>query len=314
MFRLLRRFSTVKNSPHQSSVKALYISKKIDVVSIYQKKNVGRLLEDDYLLVSFPYSNFLPESPPKSLPISPESTIISPPRQRKLAQKALGLKDEEKYQGRHCVFFSHGAVVFFNCDEVIQKECLELGRTFSKSILDEVQSEDYDVKVDHNISSDTWCVLEPNRLLLHSLNLENITLISTVLGQAVALRHFEYQIDNLLESFDKPEQEPLNALRESKDVVVDVILKLGLLDLASENSSAWNDNRYYRLWKGLREEFEIEKRWRVLSTKTSVLQDNLKFKVELKHAERSTGLEIAIVVLISVELAVSLLGFLGFGH
>ena len=301
---------TQEPSRKPPNLKGVYFSQKIDVISLHQKKKIGRLLEDEFLVVSLPSLLPAQELMSDSARIIAEGPVV-PPRQRKLAQMSLDLKEEEQDKGRHCVYFAHGAVVFFNCDEETQRECLEESRPFAKSILEEVESEDYEVEVDPTISQEVWSAFLPNKLVVHTLDLQSVSVIATIIGQAVALRHFEYQIDTLLEEFDKVEKGPLRALRESKKAVVDVILKLGLLDQASEDSPAWQENKYHSVWKGLRDEFEIDKRWRVLSTKTDVLQDTLKFQVELKHAEKSTRLEVIIILLIFAELLISSLNFIG---
>lgn len=292
-------------------LKAIYTSRKIDVLSMYQKLKVGRFLEDEYLLVPLPLSSQPLTSTSNNAPqTSPGDAAATKAKRRTLAhQKAAssqqGLNEEEQDEGRHCVYFPHGAVVFFNCDDRVQRECLDTSKPFTKSPMGEEEVEEYEVEVDPNLGE--WCEFAPNRLIVRTLDLKNVAVISNVLAQAVALRHFEDEIDTMLEGFEaqKKEREAVKILKDSNKVLRDVMLTLGLLDHASESSPAWQDERYHQVWTGLRDEFEIEKRWRALQTKTNFLQDNLRFAVELAHARTSERLEIAIIVLITAELAIS---------
>jgi uncharacterized Rmd1/YagE family protein len=285
-----------------------------------QALQAGRLLEDEYLVVSLPDSAPTPTisaSPPLAASQSsaalgtpsPMTTIASPSRRRSPTQREVeDLGDEEKDQGRHCVYFSHGAVVFFNCDEKTQADCIEQGKKFTtKPKTSAMETEEFELEVEPSLSRHEWGKLAHNKLILQSLDLKSVSVISSVLAQAVALRHFEDEIDKLLENLEKSELDALKILKESNKVVRDVILTLGLLDHASKSSPAWHEARYHHIWVALRDEFEIEKRWRVLETKTSFLQDNLKFAVELANARTSERMEIAIIALISAELFVSVL-------
>lgn len=314
--------ATIENANLTSrthKLKAVYNCQRIDIVSMCEKMKLGRLLlENESLVVALPSISLATAHLMTTTVARQQSTIVdnagskittpaASTRRRDLAQRNLELKDPQEVQNdRYCVYFSHGAVVFFNCDDHAQLECLEQCRPFSRStpLMEPVDSEDYEIEINPDL--DTWSRFAPNKLILKSLDVKSVDVISLILGQAVALRYFENEVDKLLENFEKTELDAVRILRQSNKVVRDVILKLGLLDHVGGHSPAWEDERYYKIWSGLRDEFEIEKRWRVLQTKTTFLQDNLRFGVELAHARTSERLEVAIIILISAELGISL--------
>jgi len=304
---------TLSETPRTTRVKGVYLSRKIDVFSMYEQLKVGRLLmEDEYLIVPLTATSSVSTAQSQGAVVA--GTAIKRrdlSAQRSTQAPDLNMREEDlESSSRFCVFFSHGAVVFFNCDEKAEADGLEQAKRFSKATnLTPMQREEFELEIDPGMQS--YSKFVPNKLNLRSLDIKSVAVISNVLGQAVALRHFEDEIDRLLEDFEKRELEAVRILRESSKVVRDVILNLGLLDHASGSNPAWQEEEYHQVWAGLRDEFEIEKRWKVLQTKATFLQDNLRFAVELSHARTSERLEIAIIALISAELLISVYHLLG---
>jgi uncharacterized Rmd1/YagE family protein len=222
----------------------------------------------------------------------------------------------------YAVFFDYGAVVFFNCDEVLQTESIAHASKFCEGFLGggaNSGSDDFLVQVD--ASQEQWSEFKSNRLVLQKLDINNIRVISSVLGQSVALGHFEQVVDGMLQSFEKANNSGEGSgslqdrrsktvyekiLRESNNVLSEVIVKLGVLDRTRMRDTAWKYEKYFKIWEGLREEFEIDARWDIMNTKTDYLQHNMRFFVELLHSARSDRLEIIIIVLITLELLVGL--------
>jgi uncharacterized Rmd1/YagE family protein len=69
---------------------------------------------------------------------------------------------------------------------------------------------------------------------------------------------------------------------------------------------AWKDVRYGRVWEFLRAELEMEPRFETLDMKLNLIQDNLKYFLEILQARKSDFLEWTIIVLIAVEICLSL--------
>ena len=69
---------------------------------------------------------------------------------------------------------------------------------------------------------------------------------------------------------------------------------------------AWKYVQYGRIWEHLRSELEVEQRFETLDMKLALVQDNLKYFLELLQARKSDSLEWTIILLIGVEICLSL--------
>ena len=95
-------------------------------------------------------------------------------------------------------------------------------------------------------------------------------------------------------------------MRESNTVLSEVIVKLGVLDRTKMRDTAWKYEKYFQIWEGVREEYEIDARWGIMHTKIEFLQHNMRFLLEIMNSHKSERLEWMIIILISFELLVSL--------
>eukprot|EP00511_Aplanochytrium_stocchinoi_P000990 CAMPEP_0204842000 /NCGR_PEP_ID=MMETSP1346-20131115/44350_1 /ASSEMBLY_ACC=CAM_ASM_000771 /TAXON_ID=215587 /ORGANISM="Aplanochytrium stocchinoi, Strain GSBS06" /LENGTH=455 /DNA_ID=CAMNT_0051980515 /DNA_START=95 /DNA_END=1462 /DNA_ORIENTATION=- len=324
-----------------SNVRAYYIAKKIHTVAMFQKVygKHKHWLELDCVIVEFPDKG------------------------------TNGYTQTESY----AVFFDYGAAVFFNCDMVVQRESIAYAKKFCDGYIRSsgVGGDDYTVNVVPELQA--WSQFRPNGLDVQELDISNIRVISSVLGQTVALSHFEQLVDGMLKTFEKANsnedssyrrsffsrltdkmwdsnpnsdtdsnsnsssvlfnpnlnlqnysppvqksgfsllgggrrerKELFRMLGECNDILAHVIGKLGLLDRTRMRDTAWKYAKYYTIWEGLRDEFEVTTRWEIMNTKTEYLQQNMRFFVEVLHSKKSERLEWIIIYLITGELLISI--------
>ena len=129
---------------------------------------------------------------------------------------------------RYMVVFKFGSVVFYNVGAQEREECLELTRNFVESPLAYPMKEDYLVKVSPRL--DEWAKLESDHIVLKRLDVNNISVISAVLAQTVALEHYEHKVDAMVEIFSK--------LNKSTELTGDLnISKKRLFSLVAENNN-----------------------------------------------------------------------------
>ena len=64
--------------------------------------------------------------------------------------------------------------------------------------------------------------------------------------------------------------------------------------------------QYGRIWEFLRAELEMEPRFKTLDMKLNLIQDNLKYFLEILQARKSDSLEWTIIILIGAEICLSL--------
>ena len=85
--------------------------------------------------------------------------------------------------------------------------------------------------------------------------------------------------------------------------MTEIISKLGVHE---RYDIAWKYVQYGRIWEFLRAELEMEPRFKTLDMKLNLIQDNLKYFLEILQARKSDSLEWTIIILIAVEIVLSL--------
>lgn len=164
---------------------------------------------------------------------------------------------------------------------------------------------------------ENWCEFgEYGELTLQRLDAHNVSVIASVLAQSVALDHYANRVDGMLEefkflnhemertgSFTMRRERLFQIVATVNSVLADVITRLGVLE---RSDTAWKFANYERVWSGMRDDFEINARFDALNTKMSLIQDNVKYFLEVLQNRKSDTLEWIIIVLISAEICVSL--------
>lgn len=215
---------------------------------------------------------------------------------------------------RYFVVFKFGSVVFYNVGHREREECLKLARSFTLSPLPVAMTDDYRVVVRPTLED--WAQLESDHILLKRMDINNISVISSVLAQTVALEHYEQKVDGMVEIFSKlnksteltgdlniSKKRLFSLVAENNNTLTELITKLGLL---GRSDTAWQYAQYNIVWEGLRQDFELEDRFQDLDYKLNLIQTQVKFYLEILQNRKSDALEWIIIVLISLEICVSL--------
>eukprot|EP00298_Acanthocystis_sp_HF-20_P001694 c12114_g1_i1.p1 GENE.c12114_g1_i1~~c12114_g1_i1.p1 ORF type:complete len:336 (+),score=114.95 c12114_g1_i1:5-1012(+) len=216
----------------------------------------------------------------------------------------------------HVCILSYGSIVMYNCDEDVTKDVLAKISKYCQSPIITPRTETYDLIL--RSSLDRWFTLGPDYVILNSFSLETIRTITDVLGQTVALQHFEKEVENMLLNFTKlnsevgskghrffsrPKKDLFQVIAYNNTVLTDVILTLNLLD---RPETAWKYSEQSDLWDALRREFDIVDRFKALEFKLSLVSDNCQFFLNMLHSAKSSRLEIIIIILISFEVLMGL--------
>ncbi|KAG5179001.1 hypothetical protein JKP88DRAFT_264457 [Tribonema minus] len=90
---------------------------------------------------------------------------------------------------------------------------------------------------------------------------------------------------------------------QQNTVFMDLVSRLALLE---KSDVAWKHAEYYKVWEGLRNEYELKDRFSHLEWKLNLIQRNTKFFLEILHNQKSDNLEWTIIILIAFEIIVSL--------
>ena len=229
------------------------------------------------------------------------------------------------YESSFVVAFRYGGVVFFNVEDsgLRDRYLEEIGR-FTASGLSAAQgwlekpstkAEDFSVIVDARQRE--WSRLTNDHLRVRCLDMNNIVVISSVLGQSVALDHYHTKADAMLKSFSMiniemertgnfkmPRKALFQIVAQNNTTYSDSITKIKLLEKPSE--AAWKYAHYGAIWEQLRGEFELEERFQRLSLKLELMQQNVKYFLEILQNRKSDTLEWIIIILIAGEIILSL--------
>lgn len=149
------------------------------------------------------------------------------------------------------------------------------------------------------------------------MDLKNLQVVAQVLAQSVALDYYSNHVERTLETFCSLNQEMtetanisklnkqvlLQLVAENNIVMTEIISKLGLHE---RYDIAWKDARYGNIWDFLRAELEVENRFETLDMKLNLIQDNLKYFLEILQNRKSDTLEWIIIILIGLEILLSL--------
>lgn len=177
-------------------------------------------------------------------------------------------------------------------------------------------TEEYGVSLDPSLSHPS--VHLPDSISARSLDARRALVIAHVLAQSVALDACASHVQRALATFEAMNEEMLATgstgsvdkhglvalVAENNLVLADVVNRLGLRE---RYDVAWKHAEYGELWDFLRHELEIEARFDAVDAKLQLVQDNLKYLLELLQNQKSNSLEWIIIALIALEIAMNLL-------
>ena len=101
-----------------------------------------------------------------------------------------------------------------------------------------------------------------------------------------------------------PRKALFQIVAQNNNTYSDSITKIKLLEKPSE--AAWKYAHYGAIWEQLRGEFELEERFQRLSLKLELMQQNVKYFLEILQNRKSDTLEWIIIILIAGEIILSL--------
>ena len=85
------------------------------------------------------------------------------------------------------------------------------------------------------------------------------------------------------------------------------------IGIKDRSDTAWHLSQYESLHEQMRQEFDLEDRFKDIEFKLNLIQQNSKFFLEVLHAQKSNTLEWVIIVLIGFECGLMILDMSGAG-
>jgi len=155
-------------------------------------------------------------------------------------------------------------------------------------------------------------VISGDSAMIQSLTMDSVNVISTVLGQTVALDRYTQTVDDLMSKFAEINETVLQTgsftqlqrkslfklIAQNNALSLDMLQKVGLFD---KSDIAWKMLQYERIDSELRQEFEMDVRFQRVRLKLEMIQNKAKFFLEVMQSQKSHTLEWIIVVLITFE-------------
>ena len=208
---------------------------------------------------------------------------------------------------RWIVAYDFGAIVFVNVDPDQQKTVLA---AYAKHAHDDRET------TDESLSLVIDAAAEPetrfDRVVVPVLGREIVEIVCFVLAQSAAMEYYERDVDQIFAGLRKAsttiaergtfrgdEKDLLRFVGNAMITRNEIISTLALLDTPQ---LAWNAEPLDKLFRALRDLFEIEDRYRALDHKLTVVQDNLAIFVDLAQQRRGLYLELTVLALIAVEV------------
>lgn len=252
-------------------------------------------------------------------PSSDEGTLDTPASSLSMSLKESAASQRESDIvpfGPYMGVTTYGSAVFFDTPTELKNECLSLlQQVVVDPVVDTKYTEEFTLSVDPRLAE--WSKLDPDCMGFQRMDLRNMHVISTVLSQSVALDYYSNHVERTLETFCSLNQEMmetanisklnkqvlLQLVAENNIVMTEIISKLGVHE---RYDIAWKDAKYGHVWDFARTELEIETRFETLDMKLNLIQDNLKYFLEILQNRKSDFLEWIIIVLIAMEIGLSL--------
>jgi uncharacterized Rmd1/YagE family protein len=318
-------------------VTSIYVARHLDVVAIlsnvFGKMNVTQhRFGRTSVTVQFPprtddTSTIAKERQPKDL----ETTATTTMNATTIHDNNNNNKNiEDTLLPRYVVVFRFGSCVFFNFTNREIRLLLEDIKKRSDCCRDPLpngfeQREQFDIAISPGLDESSPFVTG-DVATIKMLDLNNVAVISTVMGQTVALDSYNIYADELLATFatintnvkrtgnfTSMERNALfKVIAQNNSLFIDMVSKLGLKDRS--DTVAWNYTQYDAVYQGMRDEFLIDERFDDIEFKLNLIQQNTKFFLEVMHQNKTNLLEWIIIGLIALECGLMCLEMSGMGH
>jgi required for meiotic nuclear division protein 1 len=210
--------------------------------------------------------------------------------------------------------FRFGCVAFFNfTEEDAATELARLREALGKGA-DDPPTESYEIRIGEPVQ------VEFEHTVVKRLTRDHIAVIALTVAQSAALDFLEKNTEQVLETsstlfvnVSSQGRLPLdlrNLLKLIGGTVntrQDIVTKLAILDAPDET---WKSKELDKLYRDVRDNFEIDLRFRAVDRKLTLLQDNIELLADLTNYQRANALELLIIALIFIEILLGVTGLL----
>lgn len=209
--------------------------------------------------------------------------------------------------------FRYGVVVFFGVTEQAEAAMLERLRP---AIIEPVDHPEIEAAPVHVAPDADEQVNADGSILLHEASTERVLLTAIVLARSVILARDETliaeafeRIEPLVRTMRTEGRAGMNARRVMQQIGGVLSTRhrmIGRAQIGEKPDLLWDHPELERLYARLEDEFELDERARAIDRKLDALGDSADILLSLVQARHSSRLEIAIILLIMFEIALTL--------
>ncbi len=208
--------------------------------------------------------------------------------------------------------YPFGAVVFHNVPRARRERELERLRTAIPKLTADVLREDFTVREDPGGAIQ----MAEGALTIDHLSTERAGVVALTVAQSAAMESYEGLVEQLFartrDVVGELERRGTVGLRKRPlhrflaEAVANRTEVLTVLHLLDKPEAVWNDTGMDEIYEDLRDEFDLTDRYEALEVKLHSVQEAVTLVLETARDRRAELLEIAVVLMILIELLLAL--------
>ena len=209
--------------------------------------------------------------------------------------------------------FPFGAVAFLDAPEEVREAGLARLREALSELSPEAVRESFSVREEEGSS----IRVEDGALVVDRLTASRAAVVATTVAQSAAMEYYERiveehfeRVSRWIERLERRGTLPVRTRglhRFMAEAISTRSETLTVLHLLDKPEATWDDPAMDRIYGDLRAEFDLGERYRALEAKLRAAQEALVLLVEVARDRRLLLLEVAIVLLIALEIGLGLL-------
>lgn len=213
--------------------------------------------------------------------------------------------------------YPFGAVVFLDVGEKSRQKELERLRRARPELGETLITEELAVRVDSKVEAPPLPRVVDGVLNVDRMTLERAGIVALTIGQSAAMEYYERIVDKLfvatgrvVERMEERGTVPFSTRPLHRFIGSAIATRnevLSVLHLLDRPEEAWEDPSIDRIYDELRDELDLADRHHALELKLRAIQESLELVLDVARDRRLVLLEVAIVVLIAFEIALSLI-------
>jgi Uncharacterized conserved protein len=248
-------------------VKSVYAASNINITKVLTSV-FGPASKTPALRHTFGKTNIIIQLPPSSVvpvgaAVESDDDDNDNQQQQQQQQQQVSSSSFHDSQPRFVAIFRFGSIVFFNVSTVDSSYILEAVKKHSNDPVPRgFERKDY-FEIAINPQMEDTAYVNADFATVKELNINNVAIVSAIMGQTVAFDSYNDTVDELLATFASinsnvkktgnftaMERETLfKVVAQNNSLFIDMIAKLGIKD---RSDTAWNLSQYERLHEGLK--------------------------------------------------------------